>query len=170
MPGDVLPSGIGLPAPLVPETSEVERSETERGAGTSGAARAGRPPSPPDPEVRVRGRRRFTAEYKARILRLVDGAKGTGEIGALLRCEGLYSSHLLLWRRQREETERRALAPRKRGPKGKSAEAKRILELEAELAKVREEVRVSRIIIDVQKKVHELFGIPLPSVADAGGR
>ena len=167
---DVRLSGPGIPAPLVPETSEGERSEPERGAGTSGAARGGRPPSPPDPEVRVRGRRRFTAEYKARILRMVDAAKGTGEVGAIVRREGLYSSHLTQWRQQREAAEQRALAPKKRGPKGKSADTTRILELEAELAKVREEVRVSRIIIDVQKKMHELLGIPLPNVAAAGRR
>ncbi len=156
-------SGLGVSARLVPETSEVERSEAERGAGTSRAS-SGRGASPPDPEVRARTRRVFTLEYKARILREVEAAKGTGEIGALLRREGLYSSHIVQWKQQRDETERRGLAPRKRGPKGKSDEAKRVEQLEREKAKLQEELRKANIIISYQKKVHALLGIPLPEV------
>jgi transposase len=61
--------------------------------------------------------RQYTAEYKLRILRELDGSHGTGETGALLRREGLYSSHLTNWRRQREVGELGGLAPQKRGPK-----------------------------------------------------
>ena len=161
---DMSSSGLGISARLVPETSEGERSETERGAGTSRAARGGRGASPPDPEVRARTRRVFTLEYKARILREVEAAKGTGEIGALLRREGLYSSHLVQWRQQRDASERRGLAPRKRGPKGKSPEARRVEQLEHENAKLQEELRKANIIISYQKKVHALLGIPLPEV------
>lgn len=156
-------------APLDPETSEVERSETERGEGSNGAKRATRRGAP-DPEVRARGRRRFSAEYKARILREADAAKGTGEVGALLRREGLYSSHLVQWRRQRAQAAERGLAPRKRGPKGKSAEAKRLEQLERENAKLQEELRIANIIISYQKKVHALLGIPLPEVPGVGER
>jgi transposase-like protein len=165
MTREVLPSGVGSPALLVPETSEVERSETERGAGTSSASRERQGSAAPDSEVRTRrGRRTFPAEYKARILREADAARGTGEVGALLRREGLYSSHLAQWREQRDAERRDALAPRKRGPKGKSAEAKRIEQLEHEKAKLEEELRKANIIIAYQKKVHALLGIPLPEV------
>jgi transposase-like protein len=171
MTGEVLSSGIGSPALLVPETSEVSRSETERGGGTSSASRGGQRPVAPDAEVRTRrGRRVFTAEYKARILREADAAKGNGEVGALLRRESLYSSHLVQWRKQRDEDRRGTLEPRKRGPKGKSAEAKRIEQLEREKAKLEEELRKANIIIEYQKKVHALLGIPLPDVPGVGGR
>jgi transposase-like protein len=119
----------------------------------------------PDPEVHTRrGRRVFTAEYKARIVREADATKGSGEVGALLRREGLYSSHLVHWRAQRAEAQQRGLAPRKRGPKGKSAEAKRIEQLERDKARLADELRKANIIISYQKKVHALLGIPLPEV------
>lgn len=152
----------GSPAPLGTETSEVERSETERGEGPSGAKRAAR--RAPDPEVRASGRRRFDAATKARILREIEAAKGSGEIGAILRSEGLYSSHLVQWRRQRAQADERGLTPKKRGPKGKSEETKRLEQLERENAKLEEELRKARIIIEYQKKVHALLGIPLPEV------
>ena len=71
--------------------------------------------TPPDPEVPERARRRqFTAAYKLRILEAVDAARGTGQLGALLRREGLYSSHLVEWRRQRDQGALAALAPQRR--------------------------------------------------------
>jgi len=89
---------------------ELERREVKDVAETEGARRATGVSAGdhPDPEVPERAKRRqFSAEYKLRILREADACKGSGEIGALLRREGLYSSHLVLWRRQRET---RALA------------------------------------------------------------
>lgn len=160
---DRSPAGDGA------EPRSGERREPGRGAATDPAGRAAHPGAAPDPEVRTkRGRRTFTAEYKARVLREADAAQGPGEVGALLRREGLYSSHLALWRRQRAEAQRGTLAPRKRGPKGKSAEAKRVAELERQNARLAEELRKARIIIEYQKKVHALLGIPLPDVPDAG--
>jgi transposase-like protein len=114
--------------------------------------------------VRTRTRRTFTAEYKARVLREADACTQPGQVGALLRREALHSSHLVQWRRQRAELERRALAPRKRGPKGRSPEAKRIEQLEREKAALEEQLRKANVIIEYQKKVHALLGIPLPDV------
>jgi len=151
------------------ETSEVSRSETER-VGAEDTAGGRRPGSAPDPAVRIRSRRTFSAEYKARVLRELDACSGDGDVGALLRREGLYSSHVVQWKRQRAEDEQRALAPRKRGPKGKSAEARRIEQLERDKAKLEDELRKASIIIEYQKKVHALLGIPLPEDPDARAR
>lgn len=87
-------------------------------ANPAGAPAPGLRPSVPDPEVVARPqRRRFTAEYKRSILEQADSAQDSGAIGALLRREGLYSSHLSTWKRQRKQGELDALTPRKRGPK-----------------------------------------------------
>jgi transposase-like protein len=115
----------------------------------------------PDPAVEAKAkRRRFTAEYKLRILREVDRAKGTGEVGAILRREGLYSSHLVQWRQQRDRVAKAGLAARKRGPKPR-AEDPRIKKLEREKARLERKLRTAEIIIEYQKKVSELLGIPL---------
>lgn len=167
---DAAKSRLARPAVDGAEPRLGERSEPGRGGATDTAGGAGRPGGAPDPEVRTRGRRSFTAEYKARILREVDACREPGQIGALLRREGLYSSHLALWREQRAGSDRKALAPKKRGPKGKPPEAKRIEQLERENAKLQEELRKATIIIEYQKKVHALLGIPLPEVPDAGER
>jgi len=94
------------------------------------------PTPPPDPEVVEKPKRRtFRAKYKLRIIEEADACKDSGAVGALLRREGLYSSHLTLWRRQRKEGALSALKPKKRGRKGKAQtpEAKRIAELERQL-------------------------------------
>ncbi len=116
-----------------------------------------------DPEVKVKPeRRRFTAEYKLRILEEADNCTGPGQIGALLRREGLYSSNLTQWRLQRAEGVLQALTPRKRGPKvdplteENAALRRRIDRLEAELKR-------AETIIEVQKKVSELLGLTDPS-------
>jgi transposase-like protein len=105
-------------------------------------------------------RRRFTAEYKLRILREVERAKEPGEIGAILRREGLYSSHLSHWRRERDRVAKAALAARKRGPK-RRAEDPRIKQLEREKARLERRLRRAEIIIEFQKKLSEELGIPL---------
>ena len=120
---------------------------------------------PPDPEVVEKPKRRqFTAAYKRRIVEEADACKGSGEVGALLRREGLYSSHLSSWRRQRET----GLEPKKRGRKGKTPEQKRVAELEKEnrrllREKARLEAKLKRadLMLEIQKKVSELLGIPL---------
>ena len=107
-------------------------------------------------------RRRFTVEYKQRILAEADQAKGSGGIGALLRREGLYSSLLTTWRREREAGVRQALTPQKRGPKSKrdpfQAETD---QLRRENERLTEQLRKAEIVIDVQKKVAALLGWPL---------
>lgn len=124
------------------------------------------PPSPvPDPEVAERAaRRRFTAEYKLGVLRQADACAGTGELGALLRREGLYSSHLTTWRRQREQGSLAALSPKKRGRAGvpPSPLARRVAELERENARLTQRVQQAETIIAVQKKLSEALGISLP--------
>jgi len=161
----------GRPAVARAKVEEGERGEPGGTAARATAERGGRPPSPPESEVRTtRGRRTFKAEYKAAILREADACEEPGQVGALLRREGLYSSHLTQWRQQRKRAEQRALEPKKRGPKGKSEDAKRIAQLEREKARLEEELRKARIIIEYQKKVHALLGIPLPDVPDAEDR
>jgi transposase len=118
----------------------------------------------PDPEVRERAvRRRFTAAYKLRILKEAEIYKGYGQLGALLRREGLYSSNLITWKRQMEQGTLEALSPKKRGPKGKRPDpsARRIAELERENARLQKKLRQAETIIDVQKKVSEILQIPL---------
>jgi len=146
------------------EPREGERSEPERGGAQDHAGgRAGLPAGERDTEVKPRARRRtFTVAYKLRILRRADACKRPGELGALLRREGLYSSHLAVWRRERERGALKALASKKRGPKGPSPEAKRIAQLERENQRLREELRRAQLINEAQKKLHELLGIPLP--------
>lgn len=125
----------------------------------------------PDPEVSERAaRRRFTAEYKLRVLREADACGGPGELGALLRREGLYSSHLTTWRRQREQGSLAALRPKKRGRPGvpPSPLARRVAELERENIRLTHRLQQAETIIEVQKKVSEILGIPLKPGDDAG--
>jgi transposase-like protein len=111
-------------------------------------------------------RRTFTAEYKLRILAEADaGAAQPGAIGALLRREGLYSSHLVTWRRERQAGILKGLTPHKRGPKSKrSPQEEEIRKLRQENQRLTEELRKAEIVIDVQKKVGALLGWPLPKV------
>jgi len=105
-------------------------------------------------------RRRFTAEYKLRIVREADACKGDGDVGALLRREGLYSSHLSSWRREREALAKVGMAASKRGRKAKVVDP-RLKELERENARLRRRLQRADIILDIQKKASELLGIPL---------
>lgn len=151
-----------------PERSGGERSEAPRSGGSPTAERALPPPSPgaPDPEVAARPkRRRFTAEYKLRILRQADACKAPGETGALLRREGLYSSHLVLWRRQREEAAQSQLKARKRGPKPKVQDP-RVKQLERENARLQRQLKRVALLLDIQKKAGEILGIPMKNLDD----
>jgi len=114
----------------------------------------------PDPEVPEKAvRRKFTAKYKRRILREANLCKEPGQIGALLRREGLYSSNLSTWRRQAEQGTLEALSPKKRGPKEKKPDPSvhRIAELEKEKQKLEHKLRQAELIIAAQKKIAEIF-------------
>ena len=157
----VLPPGALAAA----ERSEGERSEPQRSGAAAKASAASVTASRPDPEVVAKPKRRtFPAEYKLRVLQEAESAAATpGGIGALLRREGLYSSLLATWRRERANGILAALTPQKRGPKSK----RRPLEeenqkLRRQNARLAEELRKAEIIIDVQKKVAALLGQPIP--------
>ena len=140
-------------------------SPPERSAG--GLTAVPLPPvrSIPDPEVPTKARRRgFTTEYKLSILREADACKQPGEIGALLRREGLYSSHLTLWRKQRAQG---ILGSKRRGPQSSKPDP-HTLELERENRRLKKQLQRAQIIIDVQKKVSTLLGIPLKRPPRAG--
>jgi len=112
----------------------------------------------PNTEVMAKARRkRFTAAEKLRILREVDACQGSGEIGALLRREGIYSSYLTTWRRQREAGELDGLAPQKRGPK-LNPQAMELAKLRRENERLQERLHQAELIINVQKKVAQMFG------------
>lgn len=148
------------------ERREAERSEADRsGAGATPDARAAGSPARPDPEVVADAKRRtFTAEYKLRILAAADAAADHGGIGALLRREGLYSSHLVTWRRERQAGILKGLTPRRRGPKPtRSPQDDEIRRLRAANQRLTEELRKAEIVIDVQKKVAALLAEGNPS-------
>ena len=113
-------------------------------------------------------RRRFTAEYKIKILEEAARCTERGELGALLRREGLYSSHLAAWRAERREHGNSGLVPRKRGPTTKPINplAKELAAKEREVAALRAENAKLQLICDVQKKVSRLLGIVLPNLDD----
>jgi len=118
----------------------------------------------PDPEVAEKpSRRRFRAEYKLSILRQADSCAESGDMGALLRREGLYSSNITTWRRQREEGSLSALAPKQRGRKALKSdpmvlENERLIKENTRLVK---RLKQAELIIDVQKKVSQILGITL---------
>ncbi len=144
---------------LMAETTPGPESEGARRASGDSGARG--PVGPPDPEVAERPKRRsFTAEYKLRILGEVDRSKVPGEVGALLRREGLYSSHLTSWRRERDRGAKAALASKKRGPKGRAVDP-RVKHLERENARLKRRLERVELMLDIQKKASEMLGIPL---------
>lgn len=107
------------------------------------------------------GRRSFTIEYKTWVVQEAARLRGSGEIGELLRREGLFSSQLTTWRQQYQAGGRHALS-QKRGPKAKPDETARdVTRLESENAKLREQLTRAELVIDIQKKVSTLLGIPL---------
>jgi transposase-like protein len=115
----------------------------------------------PDPGVEAKPKRRqFTAAYKLGILREVDRTKEAGEVGAILRREGLYSSHLVTWRRERDRAAKAGLGARRRGPKAR-AQDPRVKQLERENARLRRRLQRVEAMLEIQKKASELLGIPL---------
>ncbi len=140
------------------EKKEGPRPEgSERSEGPSGRGRR------PDPEVLAKGqRRRFSAEYKLKILEEADRLTAPGATSALLRREGLYSSHLSTWRAARRRGALGALKKR-RGPKGKRRDpvAGENKKLRKENARLRRRLEQAEMILEIQKKASEILGIPL---------
>jgi transposase-like protein len=165
---------VPLPGPVAAERREGKRSEpTAAPAATGGVPvweAEGPRPARPEPEVAAKAaRRHFNAEYKQRILREVDRCRDEGAIGALLRREGLYSSHLTTWRRQRDQAVQAALAPHKRGPKpARNPLVEEMEKLRRENARLAQQLEKAEIIIDVQKKVSSLLGISLKDSSNSG--
>ncbi len=122
------------------------------------------PLSPSEVEVTAKPtRRRYTAEYKLRILREADACTDGSEVGALLRREGLYSSNLTVWRKQRERRELQGLLQKKRGPlpREKNPLAAKVASLERENARLRVRAERAEGLVELQKKVSEILGIEL---------
>lgn len=150
-----------------PERALRNKEESEGPAPGGRPARVGTAAAP-DPEVLEKPlRRRFTAEYKLGVLRQADACgQEPGRIGELLRREGLYASHLTTWRRQREQESLDALAPKKRGRKARQNDplVQENLRLRRENERLAARLQQAETIIDVQKKVSEILGIPLNSL------
>ena len=125
----------------------------------------------PDPEVVAKPKRRkFTAQYRLRILEEAESCTQPGAVGRLLRREGLYSSHLTEWRRARREGSLQGLTPSKRGRKlaERNPLSAKVHELEAKVARLEKELHTAHTILDVQGKVAGLLGFTglLPRVFD----
>jgi hypothetical protein len=155
------------------ETMKSPQLTAPEGALEDARRAAGNAPSGvrPDPEVVATARRRqFTSGDKRRILDAADRCTQPGEIGALLRKEGIYSSHLTTWRRQRAADERAALAPHKRGRKADPAQAedRRVLQLTQENDRLRRKLAQANAIIDVQKKLCALLGLSTDETPSEG--
>ena len=150
-------AGGSLPPAEEPAERRVgERSEPPRSEAGSSAA--------PDAPTQVRPRptrRNFSAEYKLDVLRQVDACRVPGEIGAVLRREGLYFGHLSKWRAQRRLGALAALTERRRGPKPPAPEAREVAKLRRENARLLRELAKANLCLEIQKKVSEMLGIPL---------
>jgi transposase-like protein len=117
-----------------------------------------------DTEVPAKARRRrFTAEYKQKILREAEHCRKSGEIGALLRREGLYSSHLTDWRAARASGERAGLEAKRRGtkPRVRDGQSQRVAELERDVTRWQRRAERAEFLVELQKKVAAILGIEL---------
>lgn len=169
-------NGMGTkasPQPARPDGDHLENGNRPVGAPPPAGDPVPGPNRPvvvPDPEVVAKGTRRFyTAEFKLRVLREADTCSLPGEIGALLRREGLYSSHLTLWRRERKGGELEGLTPKKRGAKPtRDPKDTEIERLRRENAKLEERLRIAELICAAQKKVGQILGITLARPQDDG--
>ena len=153
-------------ADRMPEKTWSEGAQVSKRGSRVGAAAV-----PPNPEVPAKAaRRRFTAEYKLRILKQADACTELGKLGELLRREGLYASNLTTWLRQRDEGVLSALKPKKRGRK--ESVRNPLIEENAKLRRdnerLTERIRRAEIIIDVQKKVSQMLGEPLKTTQEGG--
>jgi hypothetical protein len=131
--------------------------------GAAAVASGGRPEGPPDPEVAAKAsRRRFSANYKVSLLDEID--RDPSKAGTILRREGLYSSHVANWRKQRHHGTLAALS-KKRGKKGKSAVEVENEKLRRDVARLERELEKAEVIIGAQKKLAEILGVDLPKIA-----
>jgi transposase-like protein len=125
-------------------------------------------PLHPDPQVAAKPeRRRFDKTYKWSILQQADACVGTGQIGALLRREGLYSSHLANWRREHREHPLDGKTAKKRGPKTATPDP-RVSQLQRENVRLTARLKKAELILEIQKKVSEILGIPLKTLDNEG--
>ena len=123
----------------------------------------------PNPEVVAKPeRRRFAKAYKLDILSQADACSAVGQLGALLRREGLYSSHLTNWRWQRSQGRLDASATQKRTAKSTNHNAARVSQLERENTRLKARLRQAELILDIQKKASEILGIPLKALDNGG--
>jgi transposase len=177
---------LGQDAPVDPGEGHVEAAKRSEGSEPSRSEAASTSRAPvsavpatnfsrkanyvPDPEVPAKAKRRkYTVEYKLKILEAADACTKPGEIGALMRREGLYSSLLSAWRRERARNELDTLAPKKRGrPKRDELEVENE-KLRKEHARVLERLRKAELVIHVQKKVLRILEIPEPEIPELDG-
>ena len=153
-----MPAALELDVAVEPEAEGARRA-----TGASGSTATSRATTP-DPEVPAKAqRRRFPAEYRLRVLKQADACKKPGELGALLRREGLYSSLLTNWRRQREQGGLREMRERRRGPTVRPVDP-RVKQLETENRRLERKLQRAETIITLQKKVAEILGIPLKAL------
>jgi transposase-like protein len=150
--------------PYAPDSTEGETQGARRATGVSPSVggRESLAISPPDPEVsEIKPRRKFTAKYKLRILTEADACTGPGQLGAMLRREGLYFSNLTTWRKQRTHGLLTAMNPKKRGRKIKEKNplAARVVQLENENQRLQHKLKRAELIIEAQKKISEILGI-----------
>jgi transposase-like protein len=154
---------IKFQSKAMPEQPTLDIDGTEGARRATGVPSMSNTPPPPDPEVPEKKlRRKYTASYKLRMLKEYDACTLSGEIGALLRREGLYHSNINTWRRQRDKGALHGLTPKKRGRKPKQVNplAREVARLERENKKLSKKLQQAEIIIDVQKKISEILGIP----------
>jgi len=152
--------------------SEVALEGARRATG--GATSTAKIPnfSPPDSEVTgKKPRRKFTAKYKLRMLKKADACTEPGQLGFLLRQEGLYSSNLITWRKQRDEGLLIAMSPKKRGRKAqpKNSLAPEVARLQKENQRLKNKLKQAELIIDAQKKISEILGIAQNHDENEGG-
>ena len=146
-----------------PERTEGARRATGVFSGEDASARPSATAAPETEVVAQAQRRRFTAQYKQQIVRAADRCTKLGEIGALLRREGLYSSQLTNWRGARDRGELAGLAPKRRGPKATVADPRdrKIIEQDREIVRWKHRAERAEALVEVQKKVAALLGTPL---------
>jgi hypothetical protein len=147
----------------------MEGARRATGVPPAATASEGLNRSVPDPEVPEKKlRRKFTAKYKLDILEDADKCIEAGEIGALLRREGLYSSYLRTWKKQKENGLLEVMSPKKRGRKEKEKNplAQKVAKLEREIERLKGKLKKAEIIIDVQKKISEILGISQEETED----
>ena len=153
---DTMKSPVALENPVTSALPEGPEERSDEGPAGEAAL-----PALPDPETPEKPyRRRFSADYKLRILEEADACEAPGEVGRLLRREGLYSSHLAAWRKARRQGSLAGLS-RRRGPKAKRVNplARKVEKLERENSRLEGELRKAHLILDVQGKVAGLLGL-----------